>query len=165
MALQTILLALTVLWAAAQTPPCRILGRAAKPSFYQHGDINIGGVFALHNNPSKISRGFDTKPESLKCSRESQFGGELKLLYLHLVHCSAGSETCSGMALQTILLALTVLWAAAQTPPCRILGRAAKPSFYQHGDINIGGVFTLHNIPSEISKRFDTKSEPLKCSR
>ncbi|KAJ8367777.1 hypothetical protein SKAU_G00078050 [Synaphobranchus kaupii] len=147
MALQTILLALTVLWAAAQTPPCRILGRAAKPSFYQHGDINIGGVFALHNIPSEISRRFDNKPEPLKCSR------------------NAGSETCCGMALQTILLALTVLWAAAQTPPCRILGRAVKPSFNQHGDINIGGIFALHNRPSEISRRFDTKPEPLKCSR
>ncbi|KAJ8367769.1 hypothetical protein SKAU_G00077970 [Synaphobranchus kaupii] len=147
MALQTILLALTVLWAAAQTPPCRILGRAAKPSFYQHGDFIIGGVFALHDIASEMSRRFDTKPEPLKCSR------------------SAGSETCSGMALQTILLALTVLWAAAQTPPCRILGRAAKPSFYQHGDINIGGVFSLHKIPLEISRRFDSKPEPLKCSR
>ncbi|KAJ8367780.1 hypothetical protein SKAU_G00078080 [Synaphobranchus kaupii] len=146
MALQTILLALTVLWAAAQTPPCRILGRGAKPSLYQHGDINIGGLFALHDIPSEISRRFDTKPEPLTCSR-------------------AGSETCSGMALQTILLALTVLWAAAQTPPCRILGRAAKPSFYQHGDINIGGLFALHDITSEISRRFDTKPEPLKCSR
>ncbi|KAJ8367774.1 hypothetical protein SKAU_G00078020 [Synaphobranchus kaupii] len=139
MALQTILLALTVLWAAAQTPPCRILERAAKPSFYEHGDINIGGIFALHNTPSEISIRFDTKPEPLKCSR--------------------------GMALQTILLALTVLWAAAKTPPCRILGRAAKPSFYQHGDFNIGGVFAMHNIPSEISRRFDTKPEPLTCTR
>ncbi|KAJ8367770.1 hypothetical protein SKAU_G00077980 [Synaphobranchus kaupii] len=69
------------------------------------------------------------------------------------------------MALQTILLALTVLWAAAQTPPCRILGRATKPSFYQHGDINIGGVFSLHDIPLLKSRRFDTKPEPLKCSR
>ncbi|KAJ8332196.1 hypothetical protein SKAU_G00428040 [Synaphobranchus kaupii] len=68
------------------------------------------------------------------------------------------------MALQTILLALTVLCAAAQTPPCRILGRAAKPSFYQHGDFIIGGVFGLHN-PSEINRRFDSKPEPLKCSR
>ncbi|KAJ8367775.1 hypothetical protein SKAU_G00078030 [Synaphobranchus kaupii] len=164
MALQTIMLALTVLWAAAQTPPCRILGRAAKPSFYQHGDINIGGIFALHNIPSEISRRFDTKPEHLKCSRvwrtctgpQPPSTGPVS---------SAGSETCSGMALQTILLALTVLWAAAQTPTCRILGRAAKPSFYQHGDINIGGIFALHNIPSEISRRFDTKPEPLKCSR
>ncbi|XP_035240491.1 extracellular calcium-sensing receptor-like isoform X1 [Anguilla anguilla] len=69
------------------------------------------------------------------------------------------------MALQIILLALTVLWAAAQTPPCRLLGRAAKPSFYQHGDINIGGVFAFHQIPGEISNKFDTKPEHLKCSR
>ncbi|KAJ8367779.1 hypothetical protein SKAU_G00078070 [Synaphobranchus kaupii] len=81
------------------------------------------------------------------------------------VHSSTGSETCSGMALQTILLALTVLWAAAQTPPCRILGRAVKPSFDHDGDINIGGIFGLHNIPSEISRRFDTKPESLTCLR
>ncbi|XP_061072474.1 extracellular calcium-sensing receptor-like [Conger conger] len=67
MALQTILLALTVLWAAAQTPPCRRLGRAVKPSFYQHGDINIGGVFAL-KSALEITMKFDIKPESQKCS-------------------------------------------------------------------------------------------------
>ncbi|XP_035240474.1 extracellular calcium-sensing receptor-like [Anguilla anguilla] len=79
-----------------------------------------------------------------------------------------GTQQCwssSGMALQIILLALTVLWAAAQTPPCRILGGAAKPSFYQHGDINIGGVFAFHQITGEISNKFDTKPEHLKCSR
>ncbi|KAJ8410727.1 hypothetical protein AAFF_G00186840 [Aldrovandia affinis] len=69
------------------------------------------------------------------------------------------------MALQTILLALTVLWAAAQTPPCRILGRAAKPSFSQHGDITIGGVFSLHSNPTEITIQFSTTPEPLKCAR
>ncbi|XP_035240494.1 extracellular calcium-sensing receptor-like [Anguilla anguilla] len=69
------------------------------------------------------------------------------------------------MALQIILLAQTVLWAAAQTPPCRILGRAAKPSFYQHGDINIGGVFSLHSNPTEINNQFITRPEPLKCPR
>ncbi|KAJ8367786.1 hypothetical protein SKAU_G00078140 [Synaphobranchus kaupii] len=68
------------------------------------------------------------------------------------------------MALQTILLALTVLCAAAQTPPCRILGRAAKPSFYQHGDIIIGGVFALNQTPLEITMKFDIKPEPQKCS-
>ncbi|XP_064159404.1 extracellular calcium-sensing receptor-like [Anguilla rostrata] len=72
---------------------------------------------------------------------------------------------CSGMDLQIILLALTVLWAAAQTPPCRILGRAAKPSFYQHGDINIGGVFTLYDIPLDTTIKFNAKPEPLRCSR
>ncbi|XP_064159293.1 extracellular calcium-sensing receptor-like [Anguilla rostrata] len=72
---------------------------------------------------------------------------------------------CSGMALQIILLALTVLWAAAQTPPCRILGRAAKPSFYQHGDINIGGVFSMHHIPLDTTIKFEAKPEPLRCSR
>ncbi|XP_064158718.1 extracellular calcium-sensing receptor-like [Anguilla rostrata] len=69
------------------------------------------------------------------------------------------------MDLQIILLALTVLWAAAQTPPCRILGRAAKPSFYQHGDINIGGVFAMHQIPRELTINFDTNPGHLKCSR
>ncbi|XP_035240500.1 extracellular calcium-sensing receptor-like [Anguilla anguilla] len=68
------------------------------------------------------------------------------------------------MALQTILLAQTVLWAAAQTPPCRILGRAAKPSFYQHGDITIGGVFALNQTPLEITMKFDIKPKPQKCS-
>ncbi|XP_061073556.1 extracellular calcium-sensing receptor-like [Conger conger] len=72
---------------------------------------------------------------------------------------------CSGMALQTILLALTVLWAAAQTPPCRILGRAARPSFYQHGDINIGGIFSLRQTPQDLTVKFDAKPEPLRCSR
>ncbi|XP_035241568.1 extracellular calcium-sensing receptor-like [Anguilla anguilla] len=72
---------------------------------------------------------------------------------------------CSGMDLQIILLALTVLWAAAQTPPCRILGRAAKPRFYQHGDINIGGVFTLYDIPLDTTIKFNAKPEPLRCSR
>ncbi|XP_064159215.1 extracellular calcium-sensing receptor-like [Anguilla rostrata] len=86
-------------------------------------------------------------------------------MYLNLVHSSAGSEMCSGMALQIILLALTVLWAAAQTPPCRILGRAAKPSFYQHGDINIGGVFSLHYIPLDMTIEFNAKPEPLRCPR
>ncbi|XP_064159228.1 extracellular calcium-sensing receptor-like [Anguilla rostrata] len=71
---------------------------------------------------------------------------------------------CSGMALQIILLAQTVLWAAAQTPPCRILGRAAKPSFYQHGDITIGGVFALNQTPLEITMKFDIKPKPQKCS-
>ncbi|XP_064159377.1 extracellular calcium-sensing receptor-like [Anguilla rostrata] len=69
------------------------------------------------------------------------------------------------MALQIILLVQTVLWAAAQTPPCRILGRAAKPSFYQHGDINIGGVFSLHNIPLDTTIKFNAKPELLRCSR
>ncbi|XP_035240499.1 extracellular calcium-sensing receptor-like isoform X3 [Anguilla anguilla] len=69
------------------------------------------------------------------------------------------------MALQIILLALTVLLAATQTPPCRILGRAAKPSFYQHGDINIGGIFALHHIPLDITIKFDAKPEPLRCSQ
>ncbi|XP_035241570.1 extracellular calcium-sensing receptor-like [Anguilla anguilla] len=72
---------------------------------------------------------------------------------------------CSGMALKIILLAQTVLWAAAQTPPCRILGRAAKPSFYQHGDINIGGVFSLHQTPFDKTIKYDVKPEPLRCSR
>ncbi|KAJ8367781.1 hypothetical protein SKAU_G00078090 [Synaphobranchus kaupii] len=70
MALLTILLALTVLWAAAQTPPCRILGRAAKPTFYQHGDFNIGGDFALHKTLFQLRTRFDSKPEFLKCSRK-----------------------------------------------------------------------------------------------
>ncbi|XP_035240504.1 extracellular calcium-sensing receptor-like [Anguilla anguilla] len=69
------------------------------------------------------------------------------------------------MALQIILLAQTVLWAEGQTPPCRILGRAAKPSFYQHGDINIGGVFSLHSNPTEATIQFAAKPEPLKCAR
>ncbi|XP_035240514.1 extracellular calcium-sensing receptor-like [Anguilla anguilla] len=42
---------------------------------------------------------------------------------------------------------------------------SAKPSFYQHGDINIGGVFAMHQIPREITIKFDTKPEHLKCSR
>ncbi|XP_064158991.1 extracellular calcium-sensing receptor-like [Anguilla rostrata] len=79
-----------------------------------------------------------------------------------------GTQQCwssSGMALQIILLALTVLWAAAQTPPCRILGRAAKPSFYQHGDINIGGVFALSSETKKMSMQFTRTPEPRKCVR
>ncbi|XP_064159379.1 extracellular calcium-sensing receptor-like [Anguilla rostrata] len=79
-----------------------------------------------------------------------------------------GTQQCrssSGMALQTILLALTVFWAAAQTPPCRILGRAAKPNFYQHGDINLGGVFALRQMPLKTAMKFDIKPELQKCSR
>ncbi|XP_061073582.1 extracellular calcium-sensing receptor-like [Conger conger] len=72
---------------------------------------------------------------------------------------------CSGMALQTILLALTVLWAAAQTPPCRRLGRAAKPSFYQYGDINIGGVFALHTETRKMAIQYTRTPEPMKCVR
>ncbi|XP_061073584.1 extracellular calcium-sensing receptor-like [Conger conger] len=69
------------------------------------------------------------------------------------------------MALQTILLTLTVVWAAAQTPPCRRLGRAAKPSFYQHGNINIGGVFDLHSETRKMSMQFTRTPEPMKCVR
>ncbi|XP_061073566.1 extracellular calcium-sensing receptor-like [Conger conger] len=72
---------------------------------------------------------------------------------------------CSGMALQTILLALTVLWAAAQTPPCRILGRAAKPIFYRHGDINMGGLFGLHIETRKLSIQYTRTPEPMKCVR
>ncbi|XP_064158785.1 extracellular calcium-sensing receptor-like [Anguilla rostrata] len=71
----------------------------------------------------------------------------------------------SGMALQTILLVQTVVWAAAQAPPCRILGRAAKPSFYQHGDINIGGVFSLHGQTRETSMQFTGTPQPVDCVR
>ncbi|XP_035240467.1 extracellular calcium-sensing receptor-like isoform X2 [Anguilla anguilla] len=42
---------------------------AAKPSFYQHGDINIGGVFALSSETKKMSMQFTRTPEPRKCVR------------------------------------------------------------------------------------------------
>ncbi|XP_061073218.1 extracellular calcium-sensing receptor-like [Conger conger] len=39
------------------------------PSFYRHGDINIGGVFALHTEMRKMTMQYTRKPEPMKCER------------------------------------------------------------------------------------------------
>ncbi|XP_048837907.1 extracellular calcium-sensing receptor-like [Brienomyrus brachyistius] len=64
---QLTLLLLAAYPVTAQTPACRLLGRAIMPSFAQDGQITLGGVFYLHGKTGERQNQFTTKPKNVDC--------------------------------------------------------------------------------------------------
>ncbi|XP_048837909.1 extracellular calcium-sensing receptor-like isoform X2 [Brienomyrus brachyistius] len=64
---QLTLLLLAAFPVTAQTPACRLLGRAIMPSFAQDGQIILGAVFSLHGKTGETQNQFRTKPKNVDC--------------------------------------------------------------------------------------------------
>ncbi|KAK0141156.1 hypothetical protein N1851_021838 [Merluccius polli] len=112
-------------WEAAIFTDCTFIGEEESNSFYEDGDVVLGGVFPLHYTPV-------------------------------MGHISAKILLLSGM----FLLNYLNVSSAAIFTDCTFIGEEESNSFYEDGDVVLGGVFPLHYTRVSSHPTYTSKPEP-----
>lgn len=63
------------------------------------------------------------------------------------------------------LLLLFSLFAMAEKPVCHLMGSPEEPLLSKHGDVIIGGAFSIHSKINKSPITFHGKPKPITCSR